>query len=315
MLAADLTALAWIVAGLIALAVLFFWLALAPARPSRQVDTRLGEYVAGADPVEDSEMARPLSSRTLMPLLRGLLRFAGGLLPARNLEKINQQLIYAGNPGGMTSLDFVGLRLLLALAAGGGYYLRMAGEAGNMELLRNAAIAGLVGSFLPRIWLRRRVRNRQNDIRSALPDALDMLSIAVEAGLAFESAMLRVGEQWRNALTVEFRRAVAEMRIGAGRNEALQRMGERTGVEELNTFIAILVQSNQLGVSIAQVLSSQAEQMRILRRQRAEELARQAGVKITVVLVFFIFPVLFIVVLGPAMPRIFDFFDTVGSGM
>ena len=130
-----------------------------------------------------------------------------------------------------------------------------------------------------------------------------MLTIAVEAGLAFESGLLRVGEQWHNALSEEFRRVVGEMRMGVTRAAALERMVARTDVEELATFVAVLVQSSQLGVSIAQVLQTQAAQMRDRRRQRAEELARQASVKIVLVLVVFFFPVLFIVLLGPIAPQ------------
>ncbi|MFW6136308.1 MAG: type II secretion system F family protein, partial [Chloroflexota bacterium] len=152
-----------------------------------------------------------------------------------------------------------------------------------------------------------RVRSRQHEIARALPDALDMLSVGVEAGLAFESALLRVAEQWDNALTEEFRRAVREMRLGAGREEALRRMAERTGVEDLATFVAVLVQSTRLGVSIAQVLEAQAAQMRLKRRQRAEEQARKAGIKMIFPLVFLIFPAMFVVILGPSMPALLGF--------
>jgi tight adherence protein C len=116
--------------------------------------------------------------------------------------------------------------------------------------------------------------------------------------------LLRVGEQWRNALSEEFRRVVGEMRMGVTRSVALQRMAERTDVEELATFVAVLVQSTELGVSIAQVLQTQAAQMRDRRRQRAEELARQASVKMVLVLVAFFFPILFIVLIGPILPQL-----------
>jgi tight adherence protein C len=160
-----------------------------------------------------------------------------------------------------------------------------------------------VGFFLPAFWLRRRVRQRKHEIDRALPDALDMLTIGVEAGLAFESALLRVAEQWQNALTEEFRRAVREMQLGSAREEALRRMADRTGVESLGTFVAVLVQSTRLGVSIAQVLHTQAAQMRLKRRQLAEERARQASVKMVFPLVFLIFPAIFIIVLGPSVPE------------
>ena len=302
----DAAGVPLLVGGLSGLAVLFFWLALAPARAPRAVDRRLGSFVAREDLIETRELARPLVSRTLIPLLHRLLHFLGGLLPQRNLEKVAQQLVYAGEPGGLSALDFVGLRILLAVGLAAGYFFVLGSALPPTIALRNAMVGAMVGSLLPRFWLRRRVRGRQNNIRRTLPDALDMLTVGVEAGLAFESALLRVGEQWRNPLTREFRRAVAEMRIGAGRNEALERIVARTGVEELGTFIAILVQSNQLGVSIAQVLTTQAEQMRIKRRQRAEQQAQQAPVKMIFPLVLCIFPTLFIVILGPAAITVYE---------
>ena len=131
-----------------------------------------------------------------------------------------------------------------------------------------------------------------------------MLTITVEAGLAFESALLRVGEQWHNALSEEFRRVVGEMRMGVTRAAALERLVARTDVEELASFVAVLIQSTNLGVSIAQVLQTQAAQMRERRRQRAEELARQASAKIVLVLVVFFFPLLFIILLGPIIPQL-----------
>jgi tight adherence protein C len=159
-----------------------------------------------------------------------------------------------------------------------------------------------------------KVNRRKNAIQRALPDALDMMTIGVEAGLAFETAMVRVGDQWQNPLTAEMRRAVGEMRVGMSREEALRRMADRCGVEDLTTFVAVLVQSTSLGVSIAQVLHAQADQMRLKRRLRAEELARQAGTKMLFPLVFLIFPAIFVVILGPSIPLFMEFFGDVGAG-
>lgn len=290
-------------AGLVALSTLLLWQSLAPPSTSDRSSTqRLDEYLSRIDVSEAEEMARSLSQRALMPPLRRVLGIAGGLLPARNLENTARMLTYAGDPGGLTVLDYIGLRLLAATGLGCGIFLLTVQSQPFSIALRNGLIAFAVGYMLPRLWLRSRVRGRQKAIRRALPDALDMLTISVEAGLAFESAMLRVSEQWQNALTLEFRRAVGEMRLGASRNEALEHMVERTGVDELRTFVAVLVQSNQLGISIAQVLHAQAHEMRVRRCQRAEEQARQASVKMVVVLVFFVFPALFIVILGPVVP-------------
>jgi tight adherence protein C len=227
-------------------------------------------------------------------------------MPQKNIDKLNTMLIQAGNPSGLTAMDFVGIRFVLAIGAGAGYFLIMGRSDSFFVLIRNSAIALFIGFMLPKLWLSQRIKQRKVAVRRALPDALDMLTIGVEAGLAFESALLRVGEQWDNALTEEFRRTVSELRVGVPRNEALRHMAERNGVPELTTFIAVLIQSNMLGMSIAQVLHTQADQMRLKRRQMAEEQAHSATVKIVLVLVLFIFPAMFIVILGPVVPQMME---------
>jgi tight adherence protein C len=301
----------YLAALLVGLATLLLWQVFAPAR-RKSVDVRLNDYLQG-DVVELEEMARPFGQRVVAPTMRRLLSLLGALMPKRNLARIQRTLIYAGEPGRLTALDFLGLRLLTALLAGGLYYwfvFRAQPTAIHGGL---SIIVGILGYMLPWLWLQRRARGRQNDVRRALPDALDMVTIGVEAGLAFESALLRVGEQWDNALSDELRTVVAEMRVGITRNAALEHMVARTGVEELATFVAVLVQSTQLGVSIAQVLHSQADQMREARRQRAEELARQASVKIVLVLVVCYFPVLFVVLLGPMMPQLMGVLNSMAA--
>ena len=142
-----------------------------------------------------------------------------------------------------------------------------------------------------------------------------MLTIGVEAGLAFESAMLRVSDHWDNAITRELRRAVLEMRVGASRDVALERLADRTDVADLRTFVIVLMQSTRLGVSIAQVLHNQSVVMRQKRRQRAEELARQAPVKLAIPLVLLIFPALLVVIMGPAVPGLLEVISTgLGAG-
>jgi tight adherence protein C len=257
-------------------------------------------------------MERSLSNRAFMPLMRKVLSFLGGLMPRQDMAELSLNLTRAGDPGGLTVLDFVGLRIILAAAAVAAAIFLLGGNS-VFDYVRNGLIAMLVGFMLPKLWLNQKIKNRKTEIARALPDALDMLTIGVEAGLAFESALLRVGDQWNNSLSQEFRRVVSEMRIGVPRSEALRRMADRTGVEDLSTFVAVLIQSNTLGVSISQVLHTQADQMRLKRRQHAEEMAHAATVKIVVVLVFFILPSLFIVVLGPAAPRIVTLLSSVSG--
>jgi tight adherence protein C len=303
----------WTFAALIGLATVLLWLAFAPSRPVRTVHHRLGRYLEGQDVVQEDEMRRPFVRRVLVPLLRRMLRLLGLLTPKRSLESTRQLLLHAGHPGGLSALDFLGLRLLVGILAGGGFALLLGRRAPLGMALYYALIAGGMGFFLPLFWLRSRVRSRRRQILRALPDALDMLTISAEAGLAFESALVRVGEQWDNPLTREFLRTVGEMRVGTPRDVALQRMAERAGVQELSTFVTVLIQSSQLGVSIAQVLHTQAAQMRIQRRQRAEELARQAGVKMVIPLALLIFPAMLVVILGPSIPAFLAVFSGPGG--
>ena len=300
--------------GLLALALLFVWMTFAPAPPERAVRDRLDGYVSREVVVPDDEMSKSLLARTLLPLFRRLVRMLGGLMPQRHVENVERMLLQAGEPGRISGIDFVGLRLLLTVVLGAGYFFVFGSTQPFFISLRNAAVLAFLGFMLPWMWLSGRVKARQHEIQRALPDALDMLTIGVEAGLAFESALVRVGDKWRNALTAEFRRAVAEMRVGTARDQALLRMAERCGVPDLETFVAVLAQSSQLGVSISLVLHAQAAQMREKRRQRAEELARQAGIKMVFPLVILIFPAMFVVILGPAVPQMMGFLSSMSGG-
>ncbi len=299
-----------LVAALVALAIGALIMALRPAKGGRSVQERLdgiGEPEVG-DLVDNERMSVSFAQRVLWPILRSLLSFVGRLLPGRATADTDHMLLVAGRPGGLTALDFWGLRLLLAAGLFGLMVaLSWRDQATTTALFRGALAAGL-GFLFPVIWLRSRVSSRKNDILRALPNALDMLSIGVEAGLGFEACMLRVGEQWQNQLTRELQRTVMEIRVGVTRNEALEHLAARTDVPELSSFVAVLVQSAQLGVSISDVLHQQAGVMREKRRQRAEALARQAAVKMLFPLAVCIFPAMFVVILGPALPRLLESF-------
>lgn len=298
--------------ALASLATAFIWIALTPSRPARMVRVRLDSYLQPKEASDDEELRASFSARVLAPLLRRLLQAAGALAPKRNLEATRKLLVQAGEPWGLSALDFLGLRLLFGVL-GGGLGLLVLKRSFPMALIGAVPIGG-IASFLPLFWLRSRAKRRNQEITRALADALDMMTIAVEAGLAFESAMLKVADRWDNALSREFRRAVMEMRLGTPRDVALQRIAERADVEDLRLFVAVLVQANQLGLSIAQVLHSQAAQMRLRRRQRAEEKARQAGIKMLFPLVFLIFPALMVVVLGPTVPTLIELMRQLTGG-
>jgi len=298
-------------AALIALAVALAWLAFSPSRARTDEEGRLSGYLQGRDIIEDSEMEKSFLRRALIPLLRKTLNSIGALTPWKDLERIERRLLEAGSPAGLSAPDILGIQILACILFGGAYLtvmqlLGILAQGETATQIRNAVAIAAMGYLMPRLWLRSRADRRKHEIERAFPDVLDLLSVSVDAGLALDTAMMRVCERWNNALTREFNRAILEIRVGTPRNRALERMANRTGARDLTTFVAVLVQSTELGVSIAQTLHAQASQVRVRRRQRAEELARQASVKMVFALVFLIFPALLVVLLGPGVPRIFD---------
>jgi tight adherence protein C len=263
--------------------------------------------VSRALTLEEVEMSMPFSERVLKPNLDRILTFLGRLTPQRNLESLQHRLEVAGRPYGWTVVDFMGLRVLAGLLlAVMTLALSLLADITLVRRVLLAVVTGLLGYQLPVLWLRWRINQRKSGILRALPDGLDMLNICVGAGLGFDASLIRVGNQWDTPLGDEFNRVVAEIRLGKSRREALLDLADRTEVMEVENFVATIVQADQLGVSIAKVLRTQAEQMRIFRRQRAEEMARQATIKLLFPLVFLIFPAMLAVLLGPAVPQIMD---------
>ena len=253
--------------------------------------------------------------RALLPAGRHAVQALSRLTPKSSFEHIQHQLTVAGRPGNLTPADFLGIRVLLAVIGLGLGYAFGRNTPDNPRMMLIGPLAGAAfGYMLPNFWLGSRKRQRQDSIQRALPDALDMLTICVEAGLAFEAALQRVSDQWEGALSDEFAQVVTEMRLGVPRPQALRRFAERCDIPDVSSFVAVLVQADSMGTSIAQVLHSQADQIRVLRRQRAEEKANKAPIKILVAMLLFIFPALFVVILGPAVPRIIDAFSNVSLG-
>jgi tight adherence protein C len=286
--------------------VLIIFAGLAFRRRVDVVETRLGEFAARQGfTLEEIELAEPFSQRVIKPMLRTIANLFTRLAPQRNIENIQHKLDLAGNPYGWSPAEFTGLRLISMLISGGLFLgLMLATHAAWRNLVLVTAVAGALGYFLPTIWLTLRIRNRQAKILRALPDALDLLTISVEAGLGFDAALSRVTEKWTNELTEAFARVLVEIQMGKLRREALRSMAERAEVPELTSFVAAIIQADQLGVSLARVLRIQSEQMRIRRRQRAEELAHQAPIKMMFPLVFLVFPALLVILLGPAIPQL-----------
>ena len=286
--------------------VMIIFVGLASRRGTDVVEERLGDFGTRTDlTLEEIELAEPFSERVIKPLLRTVANAFARLTPRRNMENIQHNLDLAGNPYGWTPVEFTGLRLAAALCfAGLALGLTFVAHSPLRNRVFATVIAGALGYLLPTVWLTLKISGRKTNILRALPDALDLLTISVEAGLGFDAAMKKVTEKWDNELSQAFTRVLVEIQMGTLRRHALRGAANRAGVPELTSFVAAIIQADQLGVSLARVLHIQSEQMRIRRRQRAEELANTAPIKMMIPLVFLIFPALFVVLLGPALPSL-----------
>jgi tight adherence protein C len=254
--------------------------------------------------VRDQEMLAPISERVFTPLLDGLSGVARRFTPAGFGEGVAAKLVFAGSPPNLNVDKILVMKLLgiVSVLVWGPLVIAL----GFQGLLALVAIALLWGaSFLyPDVLINRKIDERQKEISRKLPDVLDLLVISVEAGLGFEQALDRTCTAVPGALSDEFRRMLHEIRIGSSRADALRAMAERTSVAELRAFILAMLQADTFGVSISRLLRSQADEMRIRRRLRAQEQAQKAPVKMLFPLVFCIFPSIFVVIIGPAFIQI-----------
>ena len=268
------------------------------------IQSRLEEYASRTDApltLEEIELSQPFSQRVIRPMLVSLSKGASKLSPSKSREAAELQLELAGRPYNWGATEFLGMRTLVALILGVLLFLIAALSQNFWVAVLIGLVAALLGFFLPILWLRSKIRNRQTQIVRSLPDALDLLTITVEAGMGFDGAIQKVAEKWDNQLRKGFNKVTQEMRLGISRREALKNMDRTMGVPDVTTFVAAIIQAEQLGVSIAKILRVQSEQMRVKRRQRAEEMANKAPIKMLFPMVFLIFPALFIILLGPAI--------------
>jgi tight adherence protein C len=283
-----------------------------------QVSRRLVEYTAEesvatkkrweAAQVRQDELSGSFSTRTMLPVFRSLGGLFGRLTPAKSLDELRRQLAIAGNPLGLGAREFYGLRLVFSLLGFWVAYIQLRGGVTRNSVIISV-LALVVCTYLPKRWLVGRVRGRQNKIRKGLPDALDMLSVCAEAGLGFDQSLQRIYEQWKTPIGIEFGRVVAEMEMGVSRRDALRHMAERLEVQELSSFVAVILQSDELGMSIADTLHAQAKQMREERRFRAQEQARKVPLKMLFPMLLLILPAMFAVVLGPTVPILVELFN------
>jgi tight adherence protein C len=253
------------------------------------------------------EMAAPFSERVLTPAVDRLARLGRRVTPDDQVASMTCRLDLAGNPAGWEADRVLAAKVVGAIAGS------LVGLALAVSLLTVpapavpvvVAIAGVMGWFVPNVVLLNMAQKRSERIRRDLPDALDLLTISVEAGLAFDAALAQVSQKTDGPVAEEFTRVLSEIQIGRGRMDALRALGERTDVDELRSFVTAMVQADAFGIPIGQALRVQSKEMRVKRRQRAEEKAQKVPVKILFPLLVCIMPALFVVIIGPGVISIF----------
>jgi tight adherence protein C len=256
-----------------------------------------------------SELDKPFSERVLGPLQDRAVGLGRRFSGADTADRIRRKLDLAGNPAGWT-VDRVLSGKVIGAVVGlfGGLVFSLMFASTGFKLFVIVAFT-VAGFFAPNLYLYQQAYERSEKIQRELPDAIDLLTISVESGLGFDAAIQQVSRNTEGPLAEEFSRVLREMQIGQGRADSLRAMGERTNVADLRTFVGAMVQADSFGIPIAQVLRVQSSEIRVKRRQRAEEKAQQVPVKITIPLIFCILPTLFIAVGGPAVLNIIDSFQ------
>jgi tight adherence protein C len=272
------------------------------------LQARLAEFIQRGDvaSLEEIELSQPFSERVIVPFVRRIGEFSARFTPQKAIQDTARRLELAGNPWPIDAATFLAIRFILAVLLGGFLVAVVlisppSNPSDNFMYIGGATFAGF---FLPHLMLSSKITRRQKEIRKAMPDALDLLTICVEAGLGFDAAMSKVAEKWENELSLAFARTIREVQLGKVRREALKDMSDRLGIPEMTSFVAAIIQSEQLGVSMAKVLRIQSDQMRVKRRQYAEEEAHKAPIKMIIPMALLIFPSIMIIILTPAAIQI-----------
>lgn len=296
-----------ILGGIVMLVLIVVLVSMRRAGTAQSLDDRLNELAALGQSVtlEELELSQPFSQRVLIPMMEALSKMAQRFTPQQTIEASRHKLELAGLAHKIKPAQFLAYRMVAAIVLGiASLTIIFVTALPVFQRMLIIVIAFVIGFMLPTVFLGSKITARQTSIIKALPDALDLLTICVEAGLGFDAAMSKVAEKWDNELSIAFMRTVQEMQLGKLRREALRNMSNSMDVPDVTTFVAAIIQADTLGVSMAKVMRIQSDTMRMKRRQRAEEKARQAPVKMMFPLVFFIFPTILIVLLGPALIKI-----------
>lgn len=272
---------------------------------TRERLARYGRKIARQEEaIRDRELKRPFADRALAPIAQRFGSLAARFTPVGWIDRTDKRLTFAGNPGNLDANSWAVLKVVASVGGLALWFVLQGSLEGNQKLLTFALLVG-AGFFGPDAILNRKIEERSDTMRRALPDILDLLVISVEAGLGFDQALWRVVQTIPGALSDEFQRMITETRVGVSRKDAMRSLRDRTDVEELRAFLLAMMQADTYGVSISRVLRVQADEMRIKRRQRAQEKAYAAPVKLVGPLMLLIFAFLTIL-LGPAGLRISD---------
>ena len=280
-----------------------------PGEDDDPLQARLAEFIQRGDvsSLEEIELSQPFSERVLIPIFNRIGEFSARFTPQKTIQTTARQMELAGNPWPIDPSTFLFLRLIAGVVVGvlmiGVTILYPLSDKASQNFMYIVGGA-FFGFWYPHYTLTKKITARQTEIRKAMPDALDLLTICVEAGLGFEAAMSKVAEKWDNQLALAFARTLKEIQLGKVRREALKDMSDRLGIPEMTSFTAAIIQSEQLGVSLSKVLRIQADQMRVKRRQYAEEQAHKAPIKMIIPMALLIFPSILIIILVPAALQI-----------
>jgi tight adherence protein C len=300
--------LLWLILAVVVIAaVLLVIIGLRSPKAEDPLQKRLAEFAESGKPatLEEIELSQPFVERVIYPMARRLGELALRFTPQNAIQDTAQKLERAGNPAGLDPTLFFAFRIVgLFVGFGLFWFLGTVAPEGSSLKQRGLIYAipvSILGFYLPELLLRSAINRRQKEIRKSMPDAMDLLTICVEAGLGFDAAMAKVFEKWDNELGRAFGRVIREIQLGKLRREALRDMADRLGIPEMTSFVAAVIQSEQLGVSMAHVLRIQSDQMRIKRRQLAEEEAHKAPIKMLIPMALLIFPSICIVLMTPAI--------------
>jgi tight adherence protein C len=272
---------------------------------------RVDAVVGGSAPVpiRQQELSAPLYQRAVKPVLTGLGRILAKNIPAAREATLAKKLNEAGNPGNLSPRELMVIKYIFAAGSGLAlWFMCESAGSGIVQCVMQAAVGFVFGWQIPDVVLNSKIRHRKDEVERSLPDVLDLLTVSVEAGLGFDGAMMKVVEKSEGVLAEGFLEVLQESKMGKPRREALRDMAERLAVDDLSNFVGSVIMADQLGISIGNVLRLQSKDIREKRRQRVEEMAMKAPVKMLIPMVMFIFPAIFIVLLGPAIIQIMHTF-------